>query len=146
MSDNLIICPKCGGDACYETKHDTYTHYLCFGCGYTTNTFWNDENKVFEKIQETVPALYQEIRWKDEATKNYWYPNTVNLKTKGMVFADGKSKDDWRWASIPAELIPKKDKWKHPPNQTHKIDATKVKYFEQNEYMDALEHIGYFKI
>jgi hypothetical protein len=66
------------------------------------------------------------------AEKGYnWYPSTVILDDKAMVFADGKSTEDWKWAGI--------------QSKDGKADMTTVKHFEEKEFMEALDYIGFFE-
>ena len=62
-----------------------------------------------------------------------------------MVFIDGNNKDNWRWAAALAIPITEGDK-KIAKDQTHKMDMKNVKYFNQKDFMDALETIGFFAI
>jgi hypothetical protein len=35
--DNLELCMKCGGDACYTTElNPQVKNYFCFGCGFSS--------------------------------------------------------------------------------------------------------------
>jgi hypothetical protein len=82
------------------------------------------------KITESImPELYKALRFVD-INGYHWYPNSVMLEDKSMIFADGKSADDWKWAAVKG-----KDK---------KADMSTKQDFDQNNFMDALEYIGYF--
>jgi hypothetical protein len=63
-----------------------------------------------------------------------------------MVFLDGKTKQDWKWASIKSVPITEEEKSKFPEGQTHKMDMKSIKHFEQKDFMDALEDIGFFAL
>ena len=36
--DKQMICPHCNMGNCYETQYEDISVYLCFNCGYTTNS------------------------------------------------------------------------------------------------------------
>lgn len=142
--DALIECSRCHGDACYYSEQPEFKSYTCFSCGFTTNSYWSESNDKFSELEKTTPELYQALKFTDESG-NYWYPTTINHRTKGMVFVDGTSIDDWKWSAVKAVPIGKKEKHKFPPNQTHKTDMTTIKYFDEKDYMEALDYIGYFE-
>ena len=128
MKESLIICPKCGGDACHEASNEKLTLWSCYGCGFTSNTTLV-ENKLTE-VEAVIPQLYKDLKFKDEKGY-YWYPMTVILDDKSMVFAEGTNANDWKWSAVQAK--------------EGKADMSTKKEYEQNEFMDALEYIGYFK-
>lgn len=128
MKELLIICPKCGGNACHEASNEKLTVWSCFGCGFTSNTTTTDSN--IEAIEAVIPQLYKDIKFQDKKGY-YWYPSTVILEDKSMVFADGNTIDDWKWSAV--------------LSKDSKADMSTKKEFEINEFMEALEHIGFFE-
>ena len=128
MKEQLIICPRCGGNACHEASNEQFTVWSCFGCGFTANITTTDDN--LENIEGVMPQLYIDLKFKDDKGYN-WYPSTVILEDKSMVFADGKSTEDWKWAGV----LSKDDK----------ADMTTVKHFEEKDFMEALDYIGFFE-
>jgi hypothetical protein len=128
MKESLTICPRCGGDACHKASTEQLTVWTCFGCGYTSNTTITEEN--LPNIESVMPQLYLDIKFQDPKG-HYWYPSTVMLEDKSMVFADGKNKDDWKWAAV--------------QSKEGKADMATVKYFEERDFMEALDYIEYFE-
>jgi hypothetical protein len=127
MKETLINCPKCDGNACSEMTNGVVTIWICMGCGFTSNNTITDKN--VEEMESTLPELYKALRYKD-ADGKYWYPNSVMLEDKSMVFAEGTNNEDWKWSAVQAK--------------EGKADMTTKKEYEQNEFMDALEYVGYF--
>ena len=128
MKESLITCLKCGGDACSEITNEVVTIWICMGCGFTSNNTITDTNVT--EMEATLPELYKDLRFKDKEGK-YWYPNSVILDDKSMVFAEGNSVQDWMWSAVQAK--------------DGKTDMTTKKEFQIHEFMDALEYIDYFK-
>jgi hypothetical protein len=128
MKESLITCLKCGGDACSEITNGIVTIWICMGCGFTSNNTITDAN--VEEMEATLPELYKDLRFKDTDGK-YWYPNSVILEDKSMVFAEGTNVQDWMWTAVQAK--------------DGKTDMTTKKEFQIHEFMDALEYIDYFK-
>ena len=128
MKESLITCLKCGGDACSEISNGVVTIWICMGCGFTSNNTITDTNVT--EMEATLPELYKALRFKDKDGK-YWYPNSVILDDKSMVFAEGTNVQDWMWTAVQAK--------------DGKTDMTTKKEFQIHEFMDALEYIDYFK-
>jgi len=128
MKESFITCLKCGGDACSEITNGVVTIWICMGCGFTSNNTITDTNVT--EMEATLPELYKDLRFKDKEGK-YWYPNSVILDDKSMVFAEGTNVQDWMWSAVQAK--------------DGKTDMTTKKEFQIHEFMDALEYIDYFK-
>jgi hypothetical protein len=128
MKESLTICPRCGGDACHKASTEQLTVWTCFGCGFTSNTTITEENLV--NIESVIPQLYLDIKFQDPKG-HYWYPSTVILEDKSMVFVDGKSAEDWKWAAV--------------QSKDGKSDMTTKQEYEQHDFMEALDYIGYFE-
>ena len=149
MKDNLTICPKCGSDACYvqEVNHEI-KNYMCYGCGFITNSLMKKGEEFFESQMETLPELYKELMGEDEDTGLIWMPNTINLPNKGMVFADGKNGSNWAGAATKAIPMPKEEQEKFKAkgkNFKFKMDMENIKHYPESDFMEALEYIGVFE-
>lgn len=143
--DKLVDCKRCGGNACYEQNIDeNITTWMCMGCGFTTSTLMSKDGEVVKNAVETSPELYKDIMFED-SDKRVWLPATITLPAKGMVFVDGVNKKDWKWAAVNAVPLQEGDK-KVSETQTHKMDMKNVKHFNQKDFMDALETIGFFAV
>jgi hypothetical protein len=128
MKESLDICPRCRGNACHEVSNDKLTVWSCFGCGFTSNsTLTKDKLEVTESV---MPQLYRDLKFKDEK-ELHWYPSTVILEDKSMIFADGKSIEEWKWAAV--------------QSKDDKADMSTVKHFEEKDFMEALDYIGFFE-
>ena len=127
MTEKLIDCPRCGSNACSEMTDGKVSIWICMGCGFTSNTTITDAN--VEQMEATLPELYKALKHKDESGK-YWYPNSVMLDNKSMVFAEGTSINDWRWSAV--------------QSKDGKADMTTKKEFAERDFMEALDYIGYF--
>ena len=127
MKELLTICPRCGSNACSEVSNNKLTVWNCFGCGFTSNSTLTEKN--IESTEEVLPELYKALRFKS-TDELYWYPMSVILENKAMVFAEGKTIEDWKWSAV--------------QSKEGKPDMSTKKEFAEREFMDALEYIGYF--
>ena len=127
MTEQLTICPRCGSNACHEASNEKFTMWSCFGCGFTSNSTMTDEHAP--KAEETLPELYKALKFKDE--KGYhWYPIALTFDNKSMIFAEGKSTEDWKWSAV--------------KSKEGKPDMTTKQEFEERDFMEALDYVGYF--
>lgn len=142
LKDNLIICDRCGSDACYtQALGPNYTVNMCYGCGFTTNTLMVEDSEFLNEQLEVLPEIYKDLIYKDKNDK-YWIPSTINIHDKGMVFINGKSTENWNWTAVKAISIPEEDKARFPQEATHKMDMGNAKSFEEKDFMEALSYVG----
>ena len=145
LKDNLTICSRCGSDACYE--HSTgpeYSIYMCYGCGFTTNTLMKTDSVFLEEQIVVLPELYKDLIYVDGEGK-YWMPSTINIHDKGMVFVNGKTIENWKWSAVKAIEISENEKEKFSEvdeKATYKIDMSTLKEFDEKDFMEALSYIG----
>ena len=143
--DNLTICARCGSDACYETDLGAdYKISMCYGCGFTTNTLMTKDSQFLEEQLEVLPELYKDLVYEDEKGQ-YWMPSTINNPEQGMIYIDGTSVDDWKWAACPAIELTNEEKDRFPESATHKMDMKNVKRFKERDFIEAHDYIGVFK-
>lgn len=147
MNKDQMVEGPFGSNACYEQSFEhegqEIKTWLCFGSGFTTSTLMSKGSEVVNNALATAPELYKDLMYEDKNNR-VWLPATITLPAKGMVFADGTSKDNWKWAAVKAIPIQEGDN-KVAEDQTHKMDMKNVKHFEQKDFMDALEIIGFFQ-
>ena len=149
--DNLTICPRCGSDACYEQELGAdYKVHQCYGCGFTTNTLMTEDSEFLDEQLEVLPELYKDLIYIDEGGYN-WMPSAVNNPEQGMIYADGKTSEDWKWSAVKAMKISEEEKEKYPiPNKKgefyeYKMDMTTLKQFDERDFIEALDYIGVFE-
>lgn len=145
QKDNLGICSRCESDACYQTNLGAdYKVYMCYGCGFTTNTLMIKDSEFLDEQLEALPELYKDLTHIDEDGLN-WIPSTISLPEKGMIFINGKSKDNWEWAACLAKELTEEELPKFPEGSTHKMDMKSVEYFGERDFIEAMDYIGLFE-
>ena len=150
--DKLITCIKCGSDAAYEISvSETVTNTSCYGCGFNSSTAMVEDSEFYNTQMEILPELYKELVYKDKETQSIWMPNYINLVDNGMVFANGSSKYNWKWAAVKAMDIPKDEQHKYPipskPGEFYerRMDMKTLKEFDhESGFIDSLDYIGVF--
>ena len=148
--DSLVEGPF-GSDACYKSSFEqegqTITNWLCFGSGFTTSTLMTEGSTAATNLIETAPTLYKDLLHIDE-DKKVWLPSTITLPAKGMVFLDGTNKDNWNWTAVKASRLTEEDikSGKYPEGNEWKMDMKNKKVFGKDDFMDAMDHIGFFAL
>ena len=132
--DELKECTRCGSDACYvqEVTKDI-TLEMCYGCGFISNSLMKQGNDFFKEQMEVLPELYKELLDEEEDTGKIWMPSTINVKEKGMVFANGSGRNNWNWSAVKA--IPDEEKG-------FKTDMTTMKNYIERDFIEALSYIN----
>jgi|TARA_R110000744_G_scaffold134989_2_gene244340 hypothetical protein len=148
--DNMIICDRCGSDACYvQEVNSEIKNYQCYGCGFITNSLLKQGSQFFEEQMELLPNLYKELMGEDDDGK-IWMPSTINIPKKGMIFANGANTESWKWGAVKAIEVKDDEKEKYPiPNKEgeyykHRMDMETLQEFNENDYIEALDYIGIF--
>jgi hypothetical protein len=149
--DNLTICDRCGSDACYTQEvSPEITNYLCYGCGFISNSLMTEGSEFLAQQVEILPELYKDLMITDQHGK-VWMPNMINHPGKGMVFAQGNNRDNWRWTGVKAVpfKVEEKKKYTKPgkkdEHHVYRTDMSTAKYFGEKDFMEALEYIGIFQ-
>ena len=147
--DSLVEGPF-GSNACYERTFEQdgkeITTWLCFGSGYTTSTLMTKGSEVVAAALETSPELYKDLMHEGKDNR-VWIPATITLPGKGMVFVDGTSKKDWKWSAVKSISLTEEEinSKRYPEGQTLKMDMANAVKYEQKDFMDALEVIGFYE-
>ena len=139
--DEIINCPKSGGDLCYKIEvTPEITNYYSLSCGFWTNSLMKVDTDFYNEQMSVLPELYKDLAWLDTETELIWLPHTINEPTLGMVYASGANKDNWQWAAVKARELNEEEQEQY--KTTHKTDMTTIAYFPERDYMDALSYIG----
>lgn len=141
--DEIINCPKSGGDLCYKIEvTPEITNYYSISCGFWTNSLMTPDQPFYTEQWEVLPELYKDLAWTDVETGLTWLPNMINIPESGMVYADGNGDGDWAWAAVKAAKLDKPVENKDGTLTEYKPDMQTLKHFKERDYMDALSYIG----
>ena len=139
--DEIIKCPKSGGDLCYKIEvNKDITNYYSLSCGFWTNSLMKKDSEFYNEQMQLLPELYKDLAWEDPETELIWLPHTINDSINGMVYAAGTDKDNWQWAAVKTIELPEEEKERF--KTTHKADMSTITYYPERDYMDALSYIG----
>jgi hypothetical protein len=145
--DNLIICDRCGSDACYkQSMTEDINLFFCYGCGFQSNSAMIEGSDFYNEQLEVLPELYKDLITVDNDNK-IWIPSAINIPDKGMVFVNGTTPENWKWSAVKAVAITEEEKEKYPilskPGEYYewRMDMSTMKSFEEKDFMDALSYI-----
>ena len=143
--ERVIDCPLCyDKDRCFEDIQETFSSYMCFNCGFMSNSNYTDEN--MDKIQQTS-QLVKDLSVKDKDRNIWWYPSIVNMGKLGIIFPEG-SIDNWVWKFASVVKVDEEDKEKYPvPGKdgeyyTERLDVENAVEFGQYEFLHACRAMG----
>jgi hypothetical protein len=137
MTDNLIKCHCCGAEMCYEYHHTHFIQWMCFNCGYSSTSHMVQNSDFVTSAKESLPQLIKDLEIIDEEGF-VWYPSTINIAEKGILFPNGGSKDTWGWTVAPLVPIKEEEKARFPKNQTHRIDMNLMEHFPKENFASAI--------
>tara|TARA_R100001594_G_scaffold34545_1_gene63570 strand:- start:567 stop:1076 length:510 start_codon:yes stop_codon:yes gene_type:complete len=156
MAEIKIKCPNCfSEEKCFEEtvvreNEDDFKSYLCFHCGFTSNSFYTKDNKARAQHLETTAELIKELEFFDEERQIYWYPSVINMGPKGIIFPEGNL-ETWYWRYAEVIFIPEGERENYPvPGKDgefyeSRLDVEGAKRFGQFEFLDACTDMGLVK-
>ena len=143
--ERVIDCPICyDSDTCFEDIQEKFKSYMCFNCGFMSNTAYTEENS--DKVENTS-QLVNDLKFFDEERKIYWFPSVVNMGPKGIIFPEGNV-DQWVWKYAELVEIPKEEQKNYPILEekgefyTEKLDVENAETFGQYEFLEACKKMG----
>ena len=147
MKDNLVYCKRCKQPSCYELEASPSVKvYQCMGCGFQTLSLMKEGTNFYNEQVESLAELYKDLFYTDDEGK-VWFPQTVNIAEKGMVYVNGTSILDWKWNAIKSTKVleEEKENFKIPYTNEYyeyKMDYDTLKSYEQDSFLEALAYIG----
>ena len=81
--ERIIDCPVCFDvDRCFEDVQDNFNSYLCFNCGYMSDSRYEiDSVNLIENLKKS-PKLVQDLQFKDLKRNIVWFPAVINMGEK----------------------------------------------------------------
>lgn len=150
--DRKIECPNCKMHNCYEAQYMDVTEYLCFNCGYTSNSKMVKDSEYVKQnfeLNVNVPEFTKAACIIDTERNLVWYPGVLIFPGVGIVFPEPNN-DDWGWtyASETPVLEDEKEKFKIQGTDEYyksKIDLDNALRFDKYDFYSAAIAIGAIK-
>ena len=77
--EKKITCSVCKAEKmCIEESQGDFSSYMCFRCGYMSDSRMVDESEFMEKHLKNTPQVIKDLKQYDIERSIYWYPSVVN--------------------------------------------------------------------
>ena len=142
--ERVITCPVCwDNNQCFEEVQETFSSYLCFHCGFMSDSRYEvDSLQLLDNLKKS-PKLVQKLKVEDKERNIMWFPSVINMGELGMIFPEG-SPEDYVWKYAKVIDIPEEERHKYD-NYDRRLDVEGAFTFSQNEFMKACDEMGITK-
>jgi len=154
--EKVIDCPVCyDKDKCFEDVQDEYSSYLCFKCGFMSDSRYEVNGlKLLDNLKKS-PKLVQDLEFEDKERNIVWFPAVINMGEKGIIFPDVPEEQEdkavfdartqnyvWKYASVVE--VPEEERAQFN-NFDRRLDVENAKVFDQYNFMGACKEMGIAK-
>ena len=142
--ERVIICPVCfDNNQCFEEVQETFSSYLCFHCGFMSDSRYEvDSLQLLDNLKKS-PKLVQKLKVEDKERNIMWFPSVINMGELGMIFPEG-TPEDYVWKYAKVIDIPEEEQHTYD-NYDRRLDVDGALTFSQNEFMKACDEMGITK-
>ena len=128
--ERVIQCPVClDEDLCFEEYNNDSSSYLCFNCGFMSDSRFTMDSDEFNNYIRSSPKLVQQLQFEDSKRNIMWFPSVVNMGTKGIIFPEGNLKM-WVWKYAQVVDIPENMREQYDGHDK-RIDVENAKSYDQ---------------
>ena len=142
--ERVIDCPICyNTDQCFEEVQEKYSSYLCFNCGFMSDSRYEIGSiQLIENLKQS-PKLVQDKAYDDKERNVVWFPSVINMGELGMIFPESSSNSEggynWKYAKVID--IPEDERVNYD-NHDKRLDVENAMTFSQYEFLKACEEMG----
>ena len=146
MPEVKITCPNCFDNSqCFEETAMDFKSYMCFNCGFTSNSAYVKDSQALKKAEESSTELMRDVSIFDYDRKIHWFPSILNMGKLGMIYPEG-TKDNWVWKFAEVrKLSPEEQKDPVYEGNEYTLDMDNAKQYGQYEFMNACVEMGIIK-
>ena len=140
--ERVIDCPVCyDTDKCFEDVQETFKSYLCFNCGFMSDSRYEIDSLTLIENLKSSPQLVQDLQIKDKQRNIVWFPAVINMGEKGLIFPEGTTPQDyvWKYAQVVEVSEEERDKY---DNYDRRLDVENAESFGQNGFLEACKAMG----
>ena len=139
--EKVITCPVCfNSDNCFEEMQEEYSSYLCFNCGYMSDSrYVINSLQLIENLKKS-PKLVQDLKFKDKERGIIWFPSVINMGKLGITFPEGEV-DDYVWKYAKVVDIPEEERAVYD-NYDQRLDVENAETFGRYEFIRACKAMG----
>ena len=140
--EKVIDCPICSdSDHCFEEEQEEYSSFMCFNCGFMSDTRFTKDNEGKLKSDSTI--LVNKLKTFDEKRGIWWFPSVVNMGKLGIIYPEG-AEEKWEWRFAKTVPIPE-DKKAALPNYESMLDTENASTYDRHDFLSACQDMGIAK-
>ena len=95
--ERIITCPVCwDSDQCFEEVQETFSSYLCFHCGFMSDSRYEISSLQLVENLKKSPILVQKLKFEDKHRNIAWFPSVINMGELGITYPEG-TKTNWNY-------------------------------------------------
>ena len=144
--EKVITCPHCfDTDNCFEEIQETFSSYLCFACGFMSDSRYQvGDINLIENLKKS-PQLVKESQFEDKTRNIIWFPSVINMGQLGMIYPEG-TKNNWTYKMAQVRQLTESEQ-KEERYKGHKemLDVENAKEYGQYDFLDACREMGIIK-
>jgi hypothetical protein len=139
--ERVIDCPVCyDTDNCFEDVQENYSSYLCFHCGFMSDSRYEISSLQLVENLKKSPLLVQKLKFEDKHRNIVWFPSVINMGELGMIFPEG-TPEEYVWKYAKVVDVPKEEQHKYD-NYDKRLDVENAKEYSQYEFLKACKEMG----
>ena len=139
--ERVIDCPCCfDTDKCFEDIQEEFSSYLCFACGYMSDSRYKIGSVNLIENLKTSPQLVQDLQYHDEGRGIVWFPCVINMGEMGIIFPEG-TKKDYKWKYAKLVDIPEEQRDIYE-GHTKRLDVENANTYDKDNFLQACKDMG----
>ena len=155
--ERVIICPICkDSDSCFEEMQENFSSFMCFNCGYMSDTRYRVGSVELVDNMNASPQLVQDLQHHDTNRGIVWFPCVINMGELGIIFPDedpdkktkgafkSTQKTNYVWKYAKVVEIPEEERAKYN-NYDKRLDVENAKVYSKYEFFNACQDMGIIK-
>ena len=142
--ERVISCPVCfDNDNCFEDVQENYNSYLCFHCGFMSDSRYEVSSLQLVENLKKSPKLVQDLQYEDKNRNIVWFPSVINMGEKGIIYPEGTI-SNWHWYYANVVEIPEEEREQYEGHE-RRLDVDNAEKFGQFEFTGACMAMGIIK-
>ncbi len=153
--ERVIVCPVCyDSDTCFEEMQENYSSYMCFNCGFMSDSRYRVGSVELIDNMNASPQLVKDLQYHDEKKGIVWFPCVINMGEMGIIYPDedpqekaafeSKQKKNYVWKYAKVVEI-SEDMREQYDNYDKRLDVENAKVYGKFEFFKACQDMGIIK-
>ena len=139
--ERVVTCTYCSDEnRCFADKQDDYESFMCFNCGFMSDSRFTKGYTELAEKEKTQPKLINQLKYFDEEREIYWYPSVVNMGRRGIIFPEGDEKKwIWNYAKVVDVPVAERDKYE---GHDARLDMENASSYNKYNFLQACKDMG----